>query len=238
MKNLTVISHFFNEEYLLPWWLEHHKKIFDHGIMINYASTDNSVEIIKRICPTWEIVDSCNKEFAAFQIDQEVMQYEKNITGYKICLNTTEFLVETDIKNELDYNSTNCYSIYRATIVDTNPSDIPTYEHPLIQQKYNGFVGNNNINGDTRFIHNYETGHYGVGRHHTLHPVNKILPFLIFWYGFAPWTEHTIQRKLQIKNKIPLADQQAGLGYQHLWTRDDLEAIYQSMLETAEPILQ
>ncbi len=53
----TIISHFYNEEYLLPWWLEHHKKYFNHGIMINYASTDNSVSIIKQICPDWTAIE-------------------------------------------------------------------------------------------------------------------------------------------------------------------------------------
>ncbi|MBJ3789276.1 glycosyltransferase family 2 protein, partial [Bacillus sp. OA1] len=43
----TIISHFYNEEYLLPWWLMHHTKIFDHGILINRGSTDRSVEICK-----------------------------------------------------------------------------------------------------------------------------------------------------------------------------------------------
>jgi hypothetical protein len=33
---ITVISHIFNEEYLLPFWLEHHRTIFDHGIIIDY----------------------------------------------------------------------------------------------------------------------------------------------------------------------------------------------------------
>ena len=52
---LTVISHIFNEEYLLPFWLENHKNMFDHGIIIDYCSTDSSVEIIKKYCPTWEL---------------------------------------------------------------------------------------------------------------------------------------------------------------------------------------
>ena len=57
---ITVISHFFNEEYLLPFWLEHHSKIFDHGIMIDYCSTDRSVEIIRKFCPSWTIVKTQN----------------------------------------------------------------------------------------------------------------------------------------------------------------------------------
>ena len=61
--NKTVLTHFYNEEYLLPWWLDHHKKYFDHGILIDYASTDKSVEIIKEICPTWTEVKSKNEFF-------------------------------------------------------------------------------------------------------------------------------------------------------------------------------
>ena len=50
----TVISHFYNEEYLLPWWLMHHTKLFDHGILINKGSTDRSAQISKRFAPYWE----------------------------------------------------------------------------------------------------------------------------------------------------------------------------------------
>ena len=88
----SIITHFYNEEYLLPWWLEHHKKIFDYGLMINYNSTDRSVEIIKDICPDWQIVDSVNPEFSAIEVDKEVMYYEEQIPGWKICLNVPEFL--------------------------------------------------------------------------------------------------------------------------------------------------
>ena len=89
----SIISHFYNEEYLLPWWLEHHKKYFDYGLMIDYNSTDNSVEIIKDICPDWQIVTSVNSCFNAVEVDKEVMYYEEQIPGWKVTLNSTEFLV-------------------------------------------------------------------------------------------------------------------------------------------------
>ena len=50
-EKLTIIGTFYNEEYLLPYWLKHHTRLFDHGILINWGSTDNSVEIIKRYAP-------------------------------------------------------------------------------------------------------------------------------------------------------------------------------------------
>ena len=77
----TLISHFYNEEYMLPWFLNHHKQIFDHGVMIDYHSTDRSREIIKEICPTWEVVTSRNLDFQADNIDTEVMDIEREIDG-------------------------------------------------------------------------------------------------------------------------------------------------------------
>jgi FkbM family methyltransferase len=44
----TLIGHFRNEEYLLPWWLRHHVPMFDHGVLIDYSSTDASFTGQKR----------------------------------------------------------------------------------------------------------------------------------------------------------------------------------------------
>jgi len=55
---LTLISHFYNEEFLLPYWLSYHSKIFDHGILVNYRSTDDSVQMIRELTPDWEIRES------------------------------------------------------------------------------------------------------------------------------------------------------------------------------------
>lgn len=51
-----LFAHIKNEEDLLPQWLNHHKNMFDHGVIIDYGSTDNSINIIKEICPTWSII--------------------------------------------------------------------------------------------------------------------------------------------------------------------------------------
>ena len=89
----TILCHFRNEEWMLPWFLNHHKQMFDHGIMIDYHSTDNSRAVIKKICPDWEIVTSRNPDFQADNIDTEVNDIERDIDGWKICLNVTEQLI-------------------------------------------------------------------------------------------------------------------------------------------------
>ena len=80
--SLTVISHIFNEEYLLPFWLEYHSQIFDYGIIIDYCSTDSSIEIVKKFCPHWKIIKTKNiidgkPLFDAKLVDDEVIEIEK-----------------------------------------------------------------------------------------------------------------------------------------------------------------
>lgn len=109
---LTLISHIYNEEYLLPFWLNYHKNIFDYGIIINYDSTDKSLAIIKEICPEWSIINSRNKYYIPHEVDNEVMDIEKKIDGYKICLNVTEYLFcDGNIKDFLINKNNICIEI-------------------------------------------------------------------------------------------------------------------------------
>jgi hypothetical protein len=209
----TIISHFYNEEYLLPWWLEYHKKYFGHGIMINYASTDNSVNIIKQICPSWVIVNSRNQFFDAKLIDEEVMDMESTVTGWKTCLNTTEFLVgDYSILNDTPNQEliVPCF-----IMVDNQPEDIPTYGRSLIEQKYYGihYQGRDPLARRPRLIHNKNRVDYPIGRHYPQHNTEKLK---VLWYGWSPFNDKLIDRKLQIQNRIPYADKVRGWGSQHI----------------------
>jgi hypothetical protein len=43
---ITLLSHFYNEEYLLPFWIEHHKKQFDYAILIDVKLDRDGSKII------------------------------------------------------------------------------------------------------------------------------------------------------------------------------------------------
>jgi len=236
---VTLLTHFYNEEYLLPWWLNQHKDMFDHAILVNYGSTDRSVDIIKDICPAWEIVNSVNPYFDAAACDSEMMSIENKVNGYKICLNVTEFMVKnpnSDDRNLKDYLSKDlsCYPILRANIVDEDPSILVTYDDDLIEMKNYGIPGDIGLHPPHRFLHNHTNGNYQIGRHFTNHAVTQHeIPFMIYWYGYAPWNENLIKRKSQIKDRIPESDKQSGKGYQHLWDLSTMEAFRNKMLQSA-----
>lgn len=198
----TVICHFFNEEYLLPWWLQHHRKIFDHGIMIDYRSTDRSRKIIQEMCPTWQIVDSRNEYFDSAIIDREVEDYERPLVGWRMALNVTEFLYGNYERMNNDANQ----QIYVGNYVFTNNSDIEvTHDKPLHEQCTLGFLDRSNTerlgNGDRprRSLHNFSVK-YPPGRHYSQPQTYNDL--YVFYYGYAILNELALARKVQIRDKM------------------------------------
>src|SRR3989338_10342568 len=76
-----LISHFYNEEFLLPYWISHHAPLFDHVVLIDYHSSDNSLNIIRKYAPShWKVVTTKNKYFEALSFDQEVRDIEKTFS--------------------------------------------------------------------------------------------------------------------------------------------------------------
>jgi hypothetical protein len=228
----TVVCHFYNEEHLLPWWLKHHKNIFDHGIMIDYFSTDRSMEIIREICPTWEIRYTRNQYFDATPIDREVMNIEKMLGGWRMCLNVTEFLYG-NIDHLQDLPDPTQYFIGNYVFVDMeNPQQGQTildHNYPLHQQRHWGYDTFENTGAQkggvtgrmNRSIHNYPIEYKG-GRHWGGADYPKSFDDLvIFYYGNADASAAGVKRKAQIYSKISPAEQ-GGMSSYHI---TDEEAI-------------
>ncbi len=245
----TVITHFYNEEYLLPWWLNHHTKIFDQGILIDHNSTDKSIEICKRLAPHWKIYKTNLDYFDAWLNDFEVMTYEKETTGWKIALNVTEFLVSshplTYIQNSLMSIGKKGVACSGYIMVDENRNTIPSDSAFLVEQKSTGIDENFfnkrwkrrlfNLQEPTRnrFFHMLPTGIYSPGRHTSHHPDwgFRSPNLLILHYAYSPWCTEFIERKLQIKSKIPVSDTMYSWGMQHLRNANELELDYLNHLK-------
>ncbi len=229
---MVVICHFYNEEYLFPWWLQHHRKIFDHGLMINYASTDKSVDIIKSFCPTWEIVNSRNEFFGAEDINREIETYEKDIVGKRIVLNLTEFLIGNFSK--LDYN--NSYKIPMSIMIDKgdiNTSTV-TLDQSLLAQKTFGTSSYKHFNLKfARLLHESQNYVYPIGRHYLDYDTSD---FIILRYDYAPWNDQLVKRKQQIGPRVPAQDLVWNFGNHHVWNTARQETERQHLLTLAEEL--
>ena len=255
MARRVVISHFFNEAYLLPWWLEHHRQIFDHGVLIDWNSTDGSADICRQLAPGWEVVRSENAHFAAILCDFEVMKHEQRFPdAWKIALNTTEFLVAPQLaymETMVERNQHTAIRMCGAIMIDDAPHQAPDPARPLVEQKRSGVwedefdFKRHAVPGLTfptrgRIHHRYPIGAYLPGRHASHLPgqcaSNRELG-AVWWYGFSPWTDAFKARKLAIAPRKDAFDRKHGFGAQHEVTPAELEARWSRLRVSSRPLL-
>ena len=217
----TLISHFYNEEYLLPWFLNHHKQVFHHGIMIDYHSTDRSREIIREICPTWEIRDTRNELFDAHAVDQEVMDIEEELDGWRMCLNVTEQLIG-------DYSVLNSDAQEQLVVpclilIDTDKDNTEfSYDQHLYEQYSTGAEWNHAFNMRlARGIHRVPVK-YPLGRHYQL--VNSY-DLITLYYGWCPYNQRQISRKVSMGDHMNDSTQ---WGRHHITTAEVLQLRYEA----------
>lgn len=227
----VLISHFFNEEFLLPYFLRHHVPMFDHGVMINHCSTDSSVDIIKALAPGWEIVDTTLENFDAELNDREVESHEARFPDdWKVVLNVTEFIIHPDLRWFLrEQLKKNQHWVWMRDfgIVDTlEEQDKPVTDEPLWLQREHGFDA---ATVRSRMIHRYQHGDWILGRHSShksrKHPGMLTDEVLVLWYGWSPMS-CCRPRKLQIQTRIPEKDKALRRGVEHIQTPESLQETY------------
>lgn len=212
---MYLITHFYNEAFLLPFWIEHHLPLFDHAVLIDYGSTDNSVDIIKRMAPHWEVRPSCNQYFIEPDIGKEVMLIEEEFDGWKMALNITEFILHPDLRSyckELD-------DLGRKGIMTTGVIMVDRLEerseydldYPLVTQKTFGYFERDVIENPSttgiaacsrsRLLHNHANGAYSYGRHTNYWTDRQDPELFLCWFGWAPF-DYVKERKMQIQHKV------------------------------------
>lgn len=226
----TLLCHFYNEEWMLPWFLNHHKQIFDHGIMIDYHSTDHSRDVIREICPSWDIITSRNPNFQADTIDTEVNDIEQSIEGWRICLNVTEQLIGD--YTVMDTSAVDELYVPSIFMVDVEYQDrVANPDVALYEQYYHGFSFRDSdrdfLERRSRRLHRTNRPYpiastrecMAPGRHYNMY---SQMDLAILYYGWCPFDQGQLKRKLQIQTQIPLIDRQRGWGFHHITNAETL----------------
>ena len=256
----TLISHFYNEEFLLQFWIKHHKPLFGHAIMIDYGSTDRSVEIIKKLAPEWEIVPTVNEFFDGGAIDREVMAIEMQFDGWKMCLNTTEFMLHPDLasyiaKFEQEHPKLNIARTTGVYMIDAPQQindDVDTTKH-LVFQKHHGYFEDEQhspmrwspdnsfavrLPRKSRLLHKHTHGAYTSGRHGTKHgDFFKDPNLLLCWFQSSPY-QHCIQRRKDIVDKTSPGELAKGKDRWLFDTPEKFHRIWQHHVKWAVNLME
>jgi hypothetical protein len=207
----NLICHFWNEELLLPYYIRQNRPHFDHAVFLDYDSTDASTEIIRALWPEAEIRTSRNRIFDAPRVDEEVMDVERELSGWKLALNVTEMLFLPDFREALTaalvlWPERDGFALCPIVMVDPltgGPPLDPTL--PLYAQRHHGWIDPRQTARSYRYVHRRSCGDYTPGRHSV--PWRYELPptFYHQWWGWSPLPE-TEARKLNIQQRMPPHD--------------------------------
>ena len=226
-RRVMLISHFYNEALLLPYWIRHHAHMFDHAVLIDYNSTDDSVAIIQREAPSsWHVVKSKHATFGAGSCDQEVMEWEAKFPDdWHLALTTTEFLNVHDARAmfaALEPHGQLSRLLHFPTflMVGSDAKPLERFD-PLVFQR-SVYVPLDLHNKYSRFAHAgfKDNRYYGLGRHKFC--VQR-LPYVAVWvrdafiskFLYTPYPQ-IIERTVQIAGRMSREDVQRHIGNNHL----------------------
>jgi hypothetical protein len=204
----TVLLHFYNESYLLPFWLNHHRERFDHGILLNNGSTDNSIEIINDLVPNWTMINNTSA-FDAENLENIFYDLDLNIKGIRIILTATEFIMgdlQIAENSEVVVPSVDLVSLPGEFPFD---EDKPFHEQIKVGIDYKSKWPGRSRRG--RLLTTVPRRHI-PGRHFD---GNVLQPALIYRVGNCLVNENMISRRLQIQKTISKSDINKGFGNEH-----------------------
>jgi len=230
MPKFTLFTTVLDGEPLLPYWLEHHRRLFDHGVIVLYPCKDNSRKIIKKMCPKWQILKPIYEPwYSCAGADNEVMAQEAKHKGWKMALNITEFAATqnlTDVVNSVP-KGTRCIVPANAAVMVDTPSTAGSKldpNAPLLSQKHHGLFARDYPLWKCRHarqLHCAKHGKYDVGRHNSgVKPAAKSPLLYVSWFVWSPYKDIR-KRKLAVKAQLPDVDIAVKRGWQH--TGDERE---------------
>jgi nucleoside-diphosphate-sugar epimerase/SAM-dependent methyltransferase len=220
-----MVTHFYNEELLLPYFIRHHAGMFDEVVMIDMGSNDLSCRIIADQAPShWRVVDSKYPDtFDAIKLDVEVVEQENSLcTSWRIALTITEFIVHPDLRGELQSlqaSNPKLLAMRFPALMMVGDDAHALQRFPNLIEQRAQVLREPWLNEYSRFLHRLprDRNYYSVGRHaldaceSTI--ANSEQGFLAKW-KYTPWPE-SVTRKIQFNARIPERHVARGWGWHH-----------------------
>jgi len=247
MHKLTLIAVLYNGLPLLPHWLKHHYPLVDAGILIDYGSTDGSLEIVEELAPGWRIIPA-SSEYSCQGADDEVKRIEDSIDGWKFTPNVTEFLICPDIHKVLENAAKPCIIPRRAAImVDTPDTRLQKLtDAPLVLQKHYGIWHNefplSGLPRDycqrQRPIHRLNNAYWSIGRHFIRNTETETSDqFIMNWFAWSPYSIIR-ERKQKVKFFLSDKDYDENRGWQHYISMNEQDSIFDRISKLSKDLMQ
>jgi hypothetical protein len=223
----VIITHVRNEEGLIRGWITHHEALVKKIILIDYQSSDRTVDIAKEFACV-EIQQSVDEKFEAVGCDRQVKAIEALYPNdLKIALTITEYLCVSGEGKNISFELSNDISRLRAKVlVNLIGDQVQTIWEDEINYGKGFALGLSTLwPVRQRFIHRTKTLEYQVGRHELN---GKSVEFIdrnvawIEWRAFNNFDQGSIIRRQEISRNIPKTDHTGCCAFQHRLNKKEI----------------
>ena len=238
MPKFTLFTTVLDGEPLLPYWLEHHRRLFDHGVIVLYPCKDDSKKIIEKMCPDWNIVKPVHHSaYSCAGADREVMTQEAKHKDWKMALNITEFATTQNLNKVVKSvpRETMCILPSDAAVMVDIPNtfdDELDPDLPLLSQKHHGLFSKGYPLWKCRHsrqLHRGTHGKYDVGRHNSgVKPRAKSPLLYVSWFVWSPYKDIR-KRKLAVRGQLSKLDVAVKRGWQHTASGKEQDARFKKV---------
>ena len=233
---IGMVSHFYNEEMMMPYWVLHHAHMFDEVVVVDHHSTDKSAQIFREYAPSsWRLVNTTLEFFDAVGTDQEVAKYEHTfVSPWRVALTTTEFIIHPDLASDLINLERDVEAMRLPSLRITGNDSRPLLRFESLIRQRSLIILREWITQYSRFVHRlrhspaapnpYSPGRHGMSQHRVKVDDTNVQECAHGWiakFAYSPWPE-CLQRKLQIGKRIPKDHFERKMGTQHNTTAEKL----------------
>lgn len=213
MPPITLITHIWNEAFLLPYFIQHYLPLVDRAVVVDYASVDGSTDIVRQLAPEWEIRQSRNRYFGAQANADEIKDIESEFDGWKFVANATEFLIHEDLRAFLRESRQDAVWAFDMCMFEPpREAAKPITPEPLYVQRRYGFHSDDNHRG--RMIHREKHGHFTCAGRHLSSLADRGRPeeaLFVAWFCWSP-VRYLWHRRLAASTMAPAEDKANGIG--------------------------
>jgi hypothetical protein len=239
---ISVYALCWNEEKILPHFLNHYSKFANKITIFDNESTDNSVNIITSF-------DKCDTNVISYSSDNKLNDikyvgiknncWKNDPSEYVIVCDLDEFLYTENIFDYLNKN--NFYDVFMPNGYDMISTTFPTYNTPITQQVINGFF-HSGLCKSILFKPNMLSNiNYQPGAH-TSNPIGykiitKSCDNLKLLHYKRLSLEYLINRNDSLRNRLSDLNIKTGAGSHYLNSNDHIVSEFNESLSKCTQIL-
>jgi len=231
-----------NEEKMIPFFMDHYSEVVDRFIVYDNGSTDRSLELLAanpKVSVRHFDTPEDSFVYEELRLSEEIWKESRGVADWVIFVDMDEFIFGADLGDYLAQAAAESVSFVRTVGFDMVSTEFPSADQPIISQITRGFraVANDKpciFDPDKVEATNFTLGRHGAFPTGEIHwPVTREL--LLLHYKTLGW-DYYYNRTKFLATGLKARDIAEGLGAHYLFSEQEQRAFFDRRWDRSGPV--